>query len=186
MRFLLRIVPTAAAVETTTRVIRGIASSMGGKAVNPKRTSYGALEMDVFLESRTDFEVFMAALEPLGRIEFYRDLQVVPAFLPVGEAVAESVSLFNAERFWEAHEVLESRWRVTAGEEKGLLQGLILVCAAYVHAQKDEDTVALSVAKRALPLLAWRATRYHGIEVASLKRDIAKMVDAGRLSLVKL
>ena len=129
---------------------------MGGKAVNAKRTSYGALEIDIFVASRQDFDVFLAAVEPLGKMEFYKDLQEVPPFLPKAEAIAEAVSLFNAERFWEAHEVLESQWRVAQGDEKLLLQGLILVCAAFVHEQKGEKAVAMGVAKARASFAPWR------------------------------
>jgi hypothetical protein len=173
-------------MTSATRVVRGIASSIGGKAVNPKRTSYGALEMDVFVESRADFDVFLAAIEPIGKIEFYKDLQMAPDFLPATEALAVSVSLFNSERFWEAHEVLESLWRVAEGDEKRLLQGLILVCAAFVHLQKDEKSVALGVAKRSVPLLTWGGPAYHGIDVSSLRRAMEKMVGTETMSLLHL
>jgi uncharacterized protein len=186
MRFLLRMVPSGPDIGSTTRVVRGIAASMGGKAVNAKTTSYGALEVDVFVESRADFDVFLAAIEPLGRLEFYKDLQEAPRFLPAPEAMAEAVSLFNGERFWEAHEVLESLWRVAEGDEKRLLQGMILVCAAFVHEQKGEKGVALSVAKRSLPLLSWPDRKYQGIDVESLQKTFAGMVAAGKLSLFRL
>jgi hypothetical protein len=168
------------------RAVRGIASSIGGKAVNAKVTSYGALEMDVFLGSRADFDFFLAAIEPLAKLEFYKDLQEPPVFLPTTQAVTEAVSLFNGERFWEAHEVLESLWRVAEGEEKRVLQGLILVCAAFVHLQKGEMRVALGVAKRSLPLLVWESGAYHGISIGPLRGSIEEMVGDGNLSLLRL
>ncbi|MDG6925713.1 MAG: DUF309 domain-containing protein [Nitrososphaerota archaeon] len=184
MRFLLRMVP-AGDLRTTLEILRRLASTMGGNAVNAKRTSYGALEVDVFFGSRQDFDVFIAALEPLGRVEFYKDLQEPAVFLPKAEAVREAVSLFDAERFWEAHEVLESLWRVAGGDEKKLLQGLILVCAAFVHLQKDENEVALGVAKRSLPLLSWKGD-YHGVDVEILRQKIDGIVRSRALSLFEL
>lgn len=186
MRFLLRMIPSGPDIGSATRVVRGIAASLGGKAVNAKTTSYGALEMDIFVESRGDFEVFLAAIGPLGRLEFYRDLQEAPRFLPTADAVAEAVSLLNAERFWEAHEVLESVWRVAGGEEKRLLQGLILVCAAFVHEQKGEHEIALGVAKRSLPPIMWREPAYHRIDVASLRKRVSEGITLGRLSLFRI
>jgi hypothetical protein len=186
MRFLFRMVLSDTDIAYATSVVRGIASSLGGSAVNPKKTSYGALEMDVFVESRQDFDLFLAAVEPVGRVEFYRDLQEAPTFMPTAEALEEAVSLFNSERFWEAHEVLESKWRVAQGDEKLLLQGLILVCASFVHEQKGKDEVALGVAKRALPLLKWDESRYHGIDVASLRLTVADEVAAGKLSIFRI
>lgn len=185
MRFLLRIVPTAEP-EPTVRILKGITSSIGGKAVNAKRTSYGAIEVDVFVPSRADFDLLLAAVEPLGKIEFYRDLHKPSRPMTSEEAVEEAVVLFNKERFWEAHEVLESVWRVSKGEEKTLLQGLILVCAAFVHEQKGEPDVALSVAKRAFPLLNSKLTKYHGIELQQLRQRLEKSFSAHNLTQFRI
>lgn len=95
----------------------------------------------------------------------------------------EAVLLFDGERFWEAHEVIESLWRVAEGQEKTLLQGLILVCAAFVHVQKQEADVALGIARRSLPLLDWSAgTDYHGVDVTKLKHRLSRMVGQGVLA----
>jgi hypothetical protein len=94
--------------------------------------------------------------------------------------------LFNAERFWEAHEVLESIWRVAEGNEKSLLQGLILVCAAFVHHQKGNDEVALGVCRRSLPQLSWDESEYHGIQIGPLRKSVTQMVASERVSLFRL
>ena len=167
-------------------VVRGLAASVGARAVNPKWTSRGALEIDIFAETRADFQTALAALEPLGRVDFWRDLQVPQPPMTKAESVAEAVLLFNAERFWEGHEVLESLWRVAEGEEKSLLQGLILVCAAFVHMQKDEVEVALGIAKRSLAKLSGGPGTYHGISVAAVRKSVRTMVDEGALFLFKL
>ena len=186
MRYLFRLAPYDRDTESAVRLLRGIASSVGGRAVNPKRTSYGSLEMDVFTQSRQDFDLFLAAVEPLGRLEFFRDLQAPPQFLPKSQAVAEAVSLFNGERFWEAHEVLESVWRTSTGDEKRLLQGLILVCAALVHQQKGEDGVAVGVAKRAVPLLVWPLQEYYGVRLTRLKATLEREIEGERLSVFRI
>lgn len=183
MRFLLRFIPSTRDRTHSLRVVRGIARSIGAKAVNAKWTSYGALELDIFTDSRADFETFIAAIEPLGAVEFAKDLQVSQPFPSKERAVGEAASLFDAERFWEAHEVLESLWRVAEGKEKTLLQGLILVCAAFVHVQKGEDTVALGVARRALAKLHWDEPSYYGIPVESVRSMVDGMVKDGKLSL---
>ncbi|MGD0637960.1 MAG: DUF309 domain-containing protein [Nitrososphaerales archaeon] len=186
MRFLLRLEPRDPDRPAFLAAVRSVAANLGAKAVNPKWTSYGALEIDVFAPTRRDFEVVLAALAPLGKPEFAKDLQQTPPFLPKEQAVAEAVSLFNAERFWEAHEVLESLWRVAEGQEKKLLQGLILVCAAFVHLQKGEQSVALGVARRGLPLLDWSGSSYYAVGVRDARRRMARMVEAGELSLFRL
>lgn len=102
------------------------------------------------------------------------------------KALEEAVALFNGERFWEAHEVLESLWRVAEGSEKKLLQGLILVCAAFVHHQKDEEKVALGVTKRAIPLLVWGGSSYGLIDVIALMDKLTRLEAEGKLSIFKL
>lgn len=186
LRFLLRLIPSNGDADDTDRDLRRVAKNLGGSASNTKTTSYGAVELDVFLPSRRDFDLYLAAVEPFGKIEFYRDLQEAPPFLSPPEAVAEAVTLFNAERFWEAHEVLESVWRVAEGEEKRLLQGLILVCAAFVHVQKKEQAVANGVARRALPLLPQKEGVYHGVDLGTLRRKLEDSIQAGRLALFTL
>jgi hypothetical protein len=186
LRFLVRLVPKGSDRPAVLSAIRGVSGSLGGKAVNPKWTSSGELEIDMFAPSREDLSVVLAALEPIAKVRLLKDLQEPPRFMPKPEAVQEAVSLFDSERFWEAHEVLESLWRVAQGQEKALLQGLILVCAAFVHHQKGEDAVALGVARRALPLLEWEGSWYLGVDISELKGRMDRMATGGRLSVFKL
>ncbi len=51
MRFLIRLVPKDTDRASLLSSIRRIAADLAGRAVNPKWTSYGALELDVFLSS---------------------------------------------------------------------------------------------------------------------------------------
>jgi hypothetical protein len=186
MRFLVRLVPHVAGRAASLSTIRSIAANLGARAVNAKWTSYGALEIDIFADSMSDFELVLAAIGPLAKVEFAKDLQEPPRFLPKELAIDEAVALFDAERYWEAHEVLESLWRVAEGDEKRLLQGLILVCAAFVHHQKDEEKVALGVARRAIPLLVWNEPRYLAVDVAGTREVVTRMVEDGRLAVFKL
>jgi hypothetical protein len=186
MRFLIRLAPVPKDRDATLLALRGIAATLGCRAVNPKWTSHGLLEIDVLAPSREDFRVLMAALTPLCDVKLTKDLQEPPRFLPKEEAILESVALFNAERFWEAHEVLESLWRVEQGDEKRLLQGLILVCAALVHMQKGEGPVALGIARRALPLLVWREPTYHGLDVSRITEALGQMIEQGAITIFEL
>ncbi len=150
-------------------VVRAMARELGVEAKNPKWTSYGALELDVFVPGRPDFELFVAALEPLTAPEFTHDLNTAPKFRPEDEIFTEAKSLFNAERYWECHEVLEGIWRTRAGDEKALLQGVILVCAAFVHHQKGEDTVALGILESGVLMLGSSRPSYGAFRVDRLK-----------------
>ena len=52
--------------------------------------------------------------------------------------IDHAIFLFNIERFWKSHEVLEGIWKESLGIEKRILNGIILIDAAFVHYQKNE------------------------------------------------
>lgn len=157
--------------------VRSLGRSLGADIRNPKWTSYGALELDVFCSNQSDFDLFLSAVTPLFKAEFVHDLNKAPAHLSQAELLVESRGFFNAERYWECHEVLEGVWRQKLGDEKNLLQGLILVCAAFVHHQKGEEEVALRVLARAEKQLAFDPPKYGGIDLASLRADVQSVLD---------
>ena len=170
MRFLIRLKERDPR-ESFLGIVRALAREFGAEAKNPKRTSYGALELDVFAPSRPDFELFVASLEPLAETEFTKDLSVPVPFREEAELFSEARSLFNAERYWECHEVLEGAWRTKDGDEKRLVQGMILVCAAFVHHQKGEDSVAFGILKRAVRQLDFSNASFGGFRVDSLRTN---------------
>ncbi len=167
-------------------MVKSLAASIGGRAINAKWTSYGALEIDVFFNSRSDFELFTVTTQPLARIEFFRDLNEAPRFMPKEEAIRQAVEYFNSERFWEAHEDIEGVWRVSSGAEKLLLQGLILVCAAYVHHQKAEGGVAFNVLRRARKQLDWKEPAYDGIDLAMVRRNVDRILSSGAFLVFRI
>jgi hypothetical protein len=44
---------------------------------------------------------------------------------------------FNAQRYYEAHDILEHLWLRTEGGDRAFFQGLIQVAGAFVHLQKN-------------------------------------------------
>jgi hypothetical protein len=144
------------------------------------------LELDIFAPSKADIETFLAAVEPLGSFEFWRDLNLAPQHKTEEELFSEARRYFNSERYWECHEVLEGAWRLMNGDEKRCVQGIILVCAAFVHHQKGEDEVALNVLKRALRQLDFGTPRYHGIGVSSLRRRVGNIISSGRFETFRI
>lgn len=50
--------------------------------------------------------------------------------------VRSGVTLYNAGRFWEAHEALEAVWRASPGPDRALWQGLIQAAAAMLHRER--------------------------------------------------
>jgi hypothetical protein len=176
MRFLIRLRETSLPGERLLTAVRAIAKPLGVSPRNPKWTSYGALELDIFTPSRPDFELFLSAVRPIAEIEFTKDLNLPPLHRPEPRILDEARRLFNDERYWECHEVLEGIWRTKQGEEKSLLQGIILVCAAFVHHQKGEEAVALGVLGRAVKQLEYSAPDYGGFKVDELRRSVEEVI----------
>jgi hypothetical protein len=58
--------------------------------------------------------------------------------------VRSGISLYNAGRYWEAHEALETVWRAERGPARALWQGLIQAAAAMLHRERG-NTHGLAV-----------------------------------------
>ena len=186
VRFLFRVIPSDADKKRFFDSLKSIGGSLGANLKHPRWTSYGALEADAFTPSVEDFELFVAAMEPLAKVEFTKNLDEPPPFRPKESILEEAVGYFNSERFWECHEVLESVWRSAVGDEKKLVQGVILVCAALVHGQRGERDVGLGIYKRALPQIAWKEKTYYGIDVPRLRKNVERSLAKGELSPFKV
>ena len=96
------------------------------------------------------------------------------------------VSYFNEQRFWECHEVLEGVWKNIDGEEKKLVNGLILVAAALVHYQKDEDDICISIFNRALEKLQNSSGMYNGINIDRTKSLVLEMIKTRKISTFEI
>lgn len=186
MRFLVRLQPKEGQGPSFLPVIRSLAESVEGEARNPKWTSFGALELDIFAASAADFSLFLAAVEPLAKVEFSKDLNIASPHKTKEALIEEARAYFNSERYWEAHEALESVWKGAAGEEKTYLQGVILVCAAFVHHQKGEEQVALGVLRRATRQLSYGANSYFGIKVEELKKRASDILTVGKFTVFRI
>lgn len=75
------------------------------------------------------------------------------------------IDLFNAEAFWDSHEVLEQPWRVN---RSSFYQGLIIFASAFVHAQRGNPNGVRKQLVKALNYLTPYAPYYMGIDVAAL------------------
>ena len=181
MRWLVRFLSPGSPEGTFLTSMKALATAVGVDARNPKWTSYGALELDVFCPTAADLEMFVAAADPIAKAEFVTDLNRAPEHLTEDEILSKAKRLFDTERYWECHEVLEGLWRQKEGDEKRLMQGLILLCAAYVHHQKGEDEVALGVLVRSERLLALTQHKFGPFDVPRIKNEVELMLAARKL-----
>lgn len=154
--------------------IRATLSPLQAKAIN-LRVSRTAIEFDLFCNPDQELHRFLNALEEIGAIASYKRLDLPVPTPAAPQVIAEARELFNQERYWEAHEVLEGLWRTAQGDEKRLLQGWILTAAALVHAQKNEPAVANALYEDALLRLENQVDNYYGFDVQRFRREVKKL-----------
>ncbi len=86
--------------------------------------------------------------------------------------------LFNAEKFFEAHEVLETLWRKTSGPERDFYQGLIQVAAAFVHVQKGTPEGGRKLLKKASAKLQKYAPVFKALNIPALLEQTAFVLES--------
>ena len=86
------------------------------------------------------------------------------------------IALFNAGKFFEAHEVWEQLWLGEPPPEKVFLQGLIQVAAAFHHHLRGNPRGHRSLLAAGLAKLAQFPGEYRGIALAKLRKDAGEWV----------
>jgi uncharacterized protein len=138
------------------------------------RVASNFLELDVSVSSESTLDVMRSKLSNIGPlIELDR---IAEKELDKDESIRMARILFNNEKYWKTHEVLEGVWKHTYGDERDLLNGIILVAAALVHYQKGEHGICISIMNRALAKLNNSHGRYHDINIDSLKSEITHLI----------
>ena len=142
------------------------------------------LELDMSIPASLEIEKIKSKLSGIGSIlELDR---IVEADLDKKISLQMARKLFNSEKYWKTHEVLEGTWKHTQGDERTLLNGIILVAAALVHYQKGEQAICISILKRALVKLNNAYGNYHDIDIDSLKTQVTNMVNSAKVSIFKI
>jgi uncharacterized protein len=101
-----------------------------------------------------------------------------------GHAMKESgqfrrgISLFNAAKFFEAHEVWEELWLKETGSEKMFLQGLIQVAAAFHHHLRGNSRGRHSLLAAGLAKLEQFPDEHRGIALEKLCADARAWVQS--------
>lgn len=93
--------------------------------------------------------------------------------------VARGVTLYNAGRFWEAHEALEAVWRAARAPERDLWQGLILAAAAMLHRERGNRHGLLTQGGAAVRKLGVSAPADFPVETARFVQALARCVESG-------
>jgi hypothetical protein len=84
----------------------------------------------------------------------------------------EGVRLFNAEEFFECHDVLEELWSEVIGDEKKFYQGLIQASVALFHFGNENLGGARKMYESARAKLEPYLPSYMGIDLEKLLADL--------------
>jgi uncharacterized protein len=100
----------------------------------------------------------------------------------VPEALDRAVALFDAQRFFEAHEFLEWIWKHPSVDpaDRDFWKGVTQVAVGGVHTQRGNATGALTLLSRAAAHLDRYPTPHHGIATATLAAAARRLADAVR------
>jgi predicted metal-dependent hydrolase len=171
-------------VERVASTIRKILGSR--ESASHFRVATDALEFNMFARDEEELEDRKRRLtQSLFKIVSVKLLDTALKIVDKEEALAEGVQLFNTERFWECHEILEQAWHGSKGVERDAIQSIILTAAAFVHYQKGEEEICLSILRRARAKMATAKT-YEKMDFQELVTDIDGILDSEKIRLFKL
>ncbi len=88
------------------------------------------------------------------------------------ELLRRGVESFNRGEFFRGHEEFEDIWKDQKGERRRLLQGLIQLCGALLHEQRDNRASALSLLKKAEKNISENLGTPLGLEIILLLHQI--------------
>ena len=163
--------------QETSKIAERVRKLLGSKdSIGHLRVSRKAVEFDLFASDQADLAAKKSVLEEkIARVLTVKPLDVLPKPREKLEVLREGISLFNDERFWECHEVLEQIWHPAHGVERSTIQGLILTAAALVHHQKGEDDVCLRMLRKAFDKLGSQNV-YEGVDLKHVRAQIQEMI----------
>lgn len=85
----------------------------------------------------------------------------------------EFIRRFNADEYWESHEVLEGLWRINRSP---FYQGLIIYASVFVHAQRGNPVGIVKQMHKANKYLEVYRPHYLGIDVEEILSHGAQCV----------
>ncbi len=85
------------------------------------------------------------------------------------EALRKAIELWNEERFFEAHEVLEDVWQAAAENERRFWQGIIQIAVGCVHHQRGNVHGTIALLRKAADKLADYPDIHHEVNVVQLR-----------------
>jgi len=147
--------------------------------VRDVRISNKYIELDASILDSTDPKTIIKRLESIAPLASYDEVR--DHNMEKDKAIERAIQLFNDERYWEAHEVLEQIWKNASGTEREILNGIILIAAAFVHDEKNEQEICISILQRARKKLDQAFRRYYTIDIIRLEEMISEIINSGSI-----
>ena len=143
------------------------------------RVSRKYIEIDTSIPENMNMNELIDKLGTISPLANYE--RIVECHMEKNEAIKLAIKLFNDEKYWSAHEALEPIWKSASGDEKSVLNGIILVAAAFVHDEKDEKEICLSILQRALKKIEGANGMYHEVDLTRIKDLVSEIVGSGKI-----
>lgn len=147
--------------------------------IRDTRVSKKYIEFDISIAEDKDIGPTVEKFQVIAPLASYEE--IVERYMEKDEAIMRAVQLFNDERYWEAHESLEYVWKNATGTEKEILNGIILVAAAFVHHEKDEVDICVSILNRAKRKLEQTSDEYYGINIVKVVEMLSDIINTGQV-----
>ncbi|HYZ96752.1 MAG TPA: DUF309 domain-containing protein, partial [Nitrososphaeraceae archaeon] len=160
--------------------VRSLLKDFSNVLVRDVRISSYFIEMDVSIYNTKEIFVSPIIIEKLnsvGSLLLCDDLSEPKFCLTKDCIVDHAIYLFNLERFWKSHEVLEGLWKESTGSEKRILNGIILIDAAFVHYQKNELDVFISILKRSIEKLRGNLGMFYNLNLNEIKENLNNIIE---------
>lgn len=187
MRYLVRLANNQGYTPKDVKTVQGMIRELLGSSdkIGNLRISTSAIEFDLFAE-QADLNRSKSLLEAkISKVLTVRPLESRVSTRGEDETLQDGIDLFNHERFWEAHEVLEEIWHPAKGVERDAIQGLILTAAAFVHHQKNENSVYFSILGRAKEKLG-TLNDFKGLDIEHLRAGIEQTLKDNKPKLLRI
>ena len=100
----------------------------------------------------------------------------------VAEAFDHAVSLFNEERFFEAHEFMEYIWKSdeVAPQDRDFWKGVTQVAVGCCHVQRGNVTGAITLLERAAHYMSPYPQAHNGVATGALSERALRLAAAVR------
>jgi predicted metal-dependent hydrolase len=151
--------------------------------IRDARISKKYIQFDISLD-KNNLDKFVERLQPISELVVSR--HIVDEKMDKEKYIQDGIFYFNEERFWEAHEAWEGAWKNCTGQEKLLLQGIILIAVAFAHYQKFKNSVCIGMMGRALSKIGDSSGTYHDIDVDLMKNKAEEIRATKKITVFKI